>query len=625
MKTRIRLLLGPALVVAMVSAVLFGGAQSASPSPVKNKVLRHQLNVELGKEKPTFPKEQHVSSGVMYTLLEATGALQQREKGLKPPAQIPAGAEANSNGCQKTFTGTGKTNVRINQDCSLRRQAEEVVAVNPTDPNNIVGGQNDSSIGFNHCGYDYSLDGGIHWGSLLPPFFTFQFDPTDPVGDTADACSDPTATFDSKGNAYVGGILFNIDQLSSAIIVARSDHVLKGSFYHGTDTSDPFHKYDVPRCIVGVACHGVVDTEPNNENVFDDKELMVADATPSSPKHDYVYVTWTRFAVTGFGVGVDSPIYFSQSTDGGDTWSPGIEISGSNTTYCTDFSGESDPNACDQDQGSHPIVGPDGTIYVSFGNGNTPTFGVNQHMMVKCPATADCTIKTNWQGPYFVTDDIGTQPVENGATNAVTGCPSGRQCLPPNGYRLDDFVHGSISVDNGGNLYFAWDDFRNGVQTPGCNTLDYDTAVPPCNNDVFFTYSTSGGTSWAAPILVTPSSTFGLTAQWMPWSSIGPNGKVLSIGYYDRSFGTCETDGCNDIVLAKVTDPLSGSRTFDYRRITTSSMPNLVIANNPIQAGFLGDYMWVATDNGGGVHITWADTRGRGIPGVVEEDVYYSE
>jgi hypothetical protein len=52
-------------------------------------------------------------------------------------------------------------------------------------------------------------------------------------------------------------------------------------------------------------------------------------------------------------------------------------------------------------------------------------------------------------------------------------------------------------------------------------------------------------------------------------------------------------------------------------------MPNLVPANNPIQAGFLGDYMWVAVDAEGRPHVVWADTRGR--HGTVEEDVYYAK
>jgi hypothetical protein len=47
-------------------------------------------------------------------------------------------------------------------------------------------------------------------------------------------------------------------------------------------------------------------------------------------------------------------------------------------------------------------------------------------------------------------------------------------------------------------------------------------------------------------------------------------------------------------------------------------------ATNPVQAGFLGDYMWVDTDSHGDAHIVWADTRP--IRGTApEEDVYYAQ
>jgi hypothetical protein len=52
-------------------------------------------------------------------------------------------------------------------------------------------------------------------------------------------------------------------------------------------------------------------------------------------------------------------------------------------------------------------------------------------------------------------------------------------------------------------------------------------------------------------------------------------------------------------------------------------MPNLVPANNPLEAGFLGDYMWVAADANGRPHVVWADTRGR--LGTIEEDIYYAK
>jgi hypothetical protein len=51
-------------------------------------------------------------------------------------------------------------------------------------------------------------------------------------------------------------------------------------------------------------------------------------------------------------------------------------------------------------------------------------------------------------------------------------------------------------------------------------------------------------------------------------------------------------------------------------------MPNLTTANNPLEAGFLGDYMWLALDARGRPNVVWADTRG--LNGTTEEDIYFS-
>jgi hypothetical protein len=601
MRTTIRLLLVGALIaIGVAGAVLRPGG--ATSQIVGNEVLDHAAQVEEGLVAPDSFGAQ-VSGGAVNTALQATGFFERRAAH-GHGAGGPGFSSAGTQGCQNTFTGGGPggNNVRINQDCSLRRQAEEVVVPNPNNAKNLIAGQNDSRLGFNKCGYDWSFDGGKTWGDQVPPFY--QFIGGD--GHTFDACSDPTATFDSQGNAYIGGVLFDISSAASAFVVAKSNNPIGGAFYH-TPAALSFQEYrDVPL--------GVVAND-NDPNVFNDKEFIVADSNSSSPKADNVYATWTRFnGATGAGVGGNSPIYFSQSTNGGATWSAGIEISGANAANCTVFSGESNPNACDQDQGSHPIVGSDGTLYVAFGNGNTPLPGINQHMIVKCPASSNCALPASWTAPVKTSDDIGTQPV---GPNATTACPAGRQCLPPNGYRLDDFVEGSISVDNSGNLYSVWADFRNGG---GTCTGPAATATPPCDNDVFMSVSTDGGATWGPAINVTPAAKFGPSAQWMPWSAVAPNGKKLFIGYYDRSYGTCETTGCNDITMATVDKPASAARTFKYTRITTSSMPNLVVANNPLQAGFLGDYMWVSTDTKGNPYLTWADTRGLG--GTVEEDIY---
>ena len=612
-KRKICLLLAVALALIVTAPELF----AAQAPQISNRVLSRALDIELGLAKPA-KYEQAISSGVLHALLQASGELDRRAKAIAPDTSLvgplPGGIFSfGTQGCQNVFTGPdGTKNIRVNQDCSLRRQAEEVIAINPTNPLNLIAGANDSRIGFNHCSYAWSFDGGKTWGDQVPPFYQFI------LGDgvIADACSDPTATFDAAGNAYIGGILFEINLADSAIVVAKSNAGIGGAFYH-TPQSGPFQTYNTTPL-------GVVAND-NSLTIFNDKEFIVADANPGSPKKNNVYATWSRFnSATGAGVGGNSPIFFSQSTDGGVTWSAGIEISGVNAAICTAFSGEANANACDQDQGSHPVVGPDGTIYVAFGNGNTPTNGLDQHLIVKCPASANCSSAANWTAPVKISDDFGMQPI---GPAAATGCPAGRSCLPPNGYRLDDFVEGSISVDKNSTLYFVFTDFRNG----GGGSCDWNNgasgqaavATSPCNQDVFYSFSTNGGATWSAVVNVTPASKFGKTAQWQPWSAVAPDGKTLWAAYYDRSYGNCESTGCNDITLAKINNPASGSPKISYTRVTTSSMPNLIPANNPVQAGFLGDYMWVATDAKGNPYIVWADTRGVG-DGAVDEDIYYT-
>src|SRR5436305_609973 len=177
------------------------------------------------------------------------------------------------------------------------------------------------------------------------------------------SCTPPSAPaeFSALAPTPMAGRAHNFGP-ASAFIVMKSNAGIGGAFYHPPRPL-AFQTYrDTP---VGVVA------SDNDPNVAHDKEFIVADQGAASPKKNNVYATWTRFDFnTGAGVGGHSPIYFSQSLDGGATWSSGVEISGASAA-CAIFSGEANPNACDQDQGSDPIVGSDGTIYVTFGNGNT--------------------------------------------------------------------------------------------------------------------------------------------------------------------------------------------------------------------------------------------------------------
>src|SRR5690349_19084549 len=120
-------------------------------------------------------------------------------------------------GCSTRNSAGG--NVRANQDCTFRRQAEELIKINPIDANNIIAGQNDSRVGYNKCGFDYSFDAGKTWGDGIPPFYQKENRPENDLpnaGDpnrntilggrgthhTYDAGSDPALTFDSAGRAF---------------------------------------------------------------------------------------------------------------------------------------------------------------------------------------------------------------------------------------------------------------------------------------------------------------------------------------------------------------------------------------------------------------------------------------
>jgi len=603
-KAAVRLLpIAVLAVLAVAGAALFSQSASSS-SPVGSKILAHKLAVELGTEKARG-KEMPVSSGIMYALYEKAGILQRRAAE-NPGAMRNLGrinhhgggiSNPDTEGCQNVFHRHGMTNTRVNQDCSLRRQAEETIQINPSDERNIIAGQNDSRVGFNHCGYDWSFDGGKRWGDQVPPFWQFVL----LDGHTADACSDPTLAWDSQSNAYIGGVFFDINSGANAVLALKSNAGNGGSFYHSPDPTGGFQEYrDTP---VGVIAND------DGELFANDKELMTADSWHSSPKRDNVYMTWTRFTADNH-----SPIYFSQSEDGGATWSAPIEISGSNANICPLGGG-----ACNDDQGSDPVVARDGTIYVSFANGNVPGNGIEQVLNVTCPGSADCSNPASWTPPTKVGDMISTHPVGPPSQN---GCPN-RQCLPPNGYRAPDETTVTTSVDRNGKLFVSWADHRNNTN-PNCELGAPGGGSPPCDHDIHYAYSTNGGSTWSATKTITPRSRLGETAQWQPWSEVTNDGSRLWVAFYDRHYGNCETTGCNDITAAEIRNPATPNPTIDYTRVTTASMPNLTPANNPVQAGFLGDYMWLDTDSHGDAHIVWADTRPiRGTS--PEEDVYYAE
>lgn len=201
--------------------------------------------------------------------------------------------------------GSG-TNVRANQDASGRDQNETTIAINPTDPDNFVGGANDARLGSWTAAYYTTTDGGQTWVDGVSPFRKHpnQGDPTVAI------CGDGTVLFGYLD--YVGAYQ------PVRLVTARS-----------TDKGLSWPAFGV-----------VAETQGSP---FIDKPYLACAPDGTGPYANRAYMSWTHF---GFG---SSPIRVAYSTDRGATWIGAKDISTSGV------------------QGSVPVAGKNGLAYVFWG------------------------------------------------------------------------------------------------------------------------------------------------------------------------------------------------------------------------------------------------------------------
>ena len=494
-------------------------------------------------------------------------------------------------------------NTRVNQDCSFRRQAEEDITYNPANSNNILGGQNDSRVGYNQCGIDYSNDNGQSWGDLLPPFRQHEnapdFDGPSAVnpnrntiaGDagtyhTYDAGSDPAIAVDSQGRAFFSCVTFDIFYNASALYVTQSPKGADGAFY-----------FNVPSSITRTPTKRFLVVEDNSPVIFHDKNMISADRYESSPNRDNVYVTWTVFKLDCTSGYCESPIYGSMSTDHALTWSTPEEISGAADALCffgNFFKPSLNPHKCNFDQGSYSVALPSGDLEAIFNNGNTPAGNPNgQQLGVHCKPTGSSSAGTahlNCATPAKVGDDIiAGEPL----------CNFGRgpeECIPGAFIRTNDFPR--ITKDNTQNnhLQAVWQDYRNG---------EYDIQI---------SISTDGGLTWTEKGTVNPDT--GLDHYFAAVDQSPSKGDRIGVSYYRTervpNENTTPTGGFapgqpgvqarnSDYVLAGGT---GGATPYDFTVLSPAFPPP-----NGAQAGFNGDYSGLTINRSEEAHPIWSDTR----------------
>jgi hypothetical protein len=551
----------------VLGAITFAAGQQVGAAP--NPILapgNHYGHFSNGKRVP------HISGGTEVAFQEE----REEAAGSNAASDLPPDASASALGCANR--GSAR-NPRVNQDCTLRRQAEEQVKVNPFDAHNVVAGQNDSRLGWNHCGFAYSLNGGATWGDGIPPFYQHL----SPLEHTYDAASDPALAFDGTGRSWFSCVTFDINSNASGLFVTPSTPALKGSAYAN----------------VNAAASPYVVAEDASGHHFFDKEFIAGDMRPGNQS---VYVTFTDFRAfnrckrsnnpSGF---CESPIMMSKWN--GTAWTTPVEISGA-APFCVlgnDFDKKAAPDACNQDQGSFPVVLPNGDVYVAFNNFNTPTL-VNRQLGVLVHVNGDTLTPTT---PVKVGVDDETR---------LALCDFGRgpeQCVDSIDVRMQDFPAIALDPTNGNHLVATWTDTR--------------ASTVAGNYDIVVSQSFDGGHTWTdanghGSVLRTAGAYFEPSV-----TVTAPSHRVVVSTYHANT--AQHTSAVGD-----------GTYGYGYLVNRGTGFGGYVPASdgqaypspeaNATQTGFLGDYSSITNaPSGNVVYMVWADTRNASSDGP-DEDVF---
>lgn len=440
---------------------------------------------------------------------------------------------------------------------------ETTIVVDPNDPSHAVGGFHSYRLFFNGAtiveriavAASSTFDGGNTWHEVIPPVTPYQF------------TGDPALAFDSDSRLYYASIADHEGPGGSftgpSVVVASSND-------GGVTWSNPV--------TVARGKTAITPSTGFGPNIFNDKEFIAADATPASPFHNRVYVSWTRFAqfFSPTASFFASPINISTS-DNGVKWTAPKAISGFSPFCNAALFGA--PNECDLNQDSYPAVAPNGRVYVTFENFNT--FGLNQIL-----AVSSSNGGATWSAPSqvgFVQDLNFPQNVDGRDT--LTGC------------QLRYSVKANTAVDpsdaTGNTVYVAFADNRNGT-------------AAATNTDVFLGKTTNGGATWT----IIPVDTQ-LNDQFYPWVAVAANGTV-SVGYMDRfiATGASQTQCQYGFAVTKLSK--AGAILSKTRVDTGISDPGhsrWFSGSTNGNSRFLGDYNAVAVGSDGATWSLWTDHR----------------
>jgi hypothetical protein len=489
--------------------------------------------------------------------------------------------------------------VTVNQDTAAATQNEPAIAVDPSNPDHIVAAANDyvtrtwsctvgstpcSTVGDGYSGTYFSNDGGKTWccaatdpshiGTLIPGVEHL-------VRGEYDAGGDPALAFDSHGNVYYSGLGFDRTSPSSTVAVNKGTFDSSGTLTWGAPT------FINPTTLPAI---------------LNDKPWIGVDSHTSSPFRDRVYVSWTRFIFDSHtGRYVQSPIDLVYSTDGGKTFSTPQLIVG-NVIY---------------DQGSHIVVGPDGTVYV-FWEGSTQLATYTSIWMSK-----------STDGGVTFSKPVAVAPLIDISTPKDTV------------FRVNSFPMADIASD--GALYVAWSaEITNGAPASDLEGMCFGDSSGSCYAAAVWSKSTDGGATWSSPAFVfaqgartakgypvtqPDGSTLNapipipMIDSFFPSVAAASNGNVYISAYvidFESPWQTCAKPASPAAVGridCLMLGPYINNGRLDYAVADLTTGVTKIVTTHPINSryqfggDFIGDYAGIAVGSDNTFHAVWTDTN----------------
>ena len=385
---------------------------------------------------------------------------------------------------------TNSVSVGKNVDASNEPgpQSETSIAINPTNPSQIVAGANEiERLPMRGL---FSSDGGKTWGGVDPPL------PPPRTNNGFDFGSDPGIAWDTRGNVYYSYI----------VVFFSSGGAINGTEMAVAKSTDGGMTWPANQVAFFAGETGTA--------AFDDKPMITVDTNLNSPFRDTIYVAWDHASFVNGKPSSIIALLVSHSIDRGATFS----------TPATASSTTPGPKAV---IGADPFVAPDGSVHVAWQD--------VQNRSVTESSSSDGGVTF---GPIHVISgtqvafDIGIPAQSSRRALLYPACGADASAGPNRGTLYCSWMDGTVA--NGVNVFVSrstdhgasWsaplrvnddaglaDHFNQWLSVdPADGSINVswnDTRNDPSrlSTDIFYARSTDGGSTFASNVQVTTAPT----------------------------------------------------------------------------------------------------------------------